>query len=190
MTNTVNTALLFLVNTLFDLYLIILVIRIILVWVGADYYNPLVQFIVRCTDFIVKPLRRIIPNIGRLECSSVLIVIALELIKFFFVSMLVFGLPNVSGLIILSIADAIKLIIQTFFYAVLAQAILSWIQPRSPISFVLYQFTSPIMRPLHRIIPPVGGFDISPIPALIILQLLIILLVTPMMDIGLRIALS
>lgn len=186
MPNTLNTALLFLVNTLFDLYLIILIVRIILVWVGSDYFNPMVQFVVKCTDFIVKPLRRVIPNAGRLECASIILVLAIELIKFFFVSLLAFGLPNIAGLLILSIGDTIKLIIQTFFYAVLFQAILSWIQPRSPVNYLLYQFTSPIMRPLHRVIPPVGGVDISPIPALIILQLLIILVVGPMMDVGLR----
>lgn len=188
MPNTLNTALLYLINTVFDLYLIILVIRIILVWIRADYFNPLVQFIIKCTDFIVKPMRRLIPNVDRLETASVVLVLILEVVKFSLVALLAYGIPTIPGLLLLAIGDMIKLILQTFFYAILVQAILSWIQPRSPMSFVLYQFTSPIMRPLQRVIPPVGGIDISPIPALIILQLLIIVLVNPIMGLGLGLA--
>ena len=99
-------------------------------------------------------------------------------------------MPNILGLFILSLGDAIKLLLDTFFYAILLHAILSWVQPGLPINNLLYKFTSPIMNPLRRYIPLVGGIDITPIPALIILQLLIILLVNPLMTLGLRIALG
>ena len=181
MSNTLRDALLFLINTLFDLYLFILIVRIILVWVKSDYFNPAVQFITKCTNFLIIPLRRFIPNFHRLETATVVLVLVLEMSKFLLISLLSYRTPALLGLILLAAADSLKLIIQTFFYAILLQAILSWVQPRSSINYLLYQFTSPIMRPIHRLVPPIGGIDISPIPALILLQLLIIVLVNPLM---------
>lgn len=188
MSNTIRAALLFLVSTIFDLYLFVLVIRLILAWVESDYYNPVTQFIVKLTSFIVKPLRRYLPNYRNLELATVFLIIVIEIIKFLFISFLSFGFPNLLGLLIISIVDAVKLVIETFFYAILFQAILSWLQPGSSISRDLDRFTSPILHPLQRVIPPVGGFDVSPIPALIILQLLIMVLIKPLMAFGLGVA--
>lgn len=188
MAGTLNNAFLFLVNTLFNVYLFILCIRLILAWVGADYHEPLTQFIVRFTNFIVKPLRRYVPNFRDLETSTLILILAIEAIKFFFLAILSFGLPNIFGLLIFAFADTLRLFITTFFYAILLQAIISWIQPQSPINYVLTKFCSPVLRPLQRIIPPINGFDITPIPAFIILQLLIIVLVDPLIAIGWKFA--
>lgn len=188
MSDTLRAALLFLVNTLFDLYLFALAVRLILVWVHASYLDPITQFISRITDFIIVPLRRIIPNIRRLETATVLIILLLEIIKFALISALSFGFPNIFGLMLMAFADSLKLLIQTFFYAILLQAILSFIQPHSPINRILLQFNSPIMAPLQRLIPPINGIDITPIPALLILQLLLIVLVNPLFASALALA--
>lgn len=190
MADSIRGALLFLISTIFDLYLFVLIIRIILVWVRADYFNPITQFINRLTQFIIKPMRKIIPNIGQLELASVVLIFLLEIAKFSLISSFTFGLSNPLGLLVLATADAIKLLLNTFFYAILLQVILSWLQPYSPVNTILLQFTAPIMRPIQRLIPPVGGFDLSPIPALIILQVLTLLLVNPLMALGINMALS
>lgn len=179
-----QNGLLFLIQTLFDLYLFILVLRLLLAFVGAHYFDPITQFIIRCTDFIVKPLRRHIPNYRRVEISTLVIILSLELIKYILIGFLNFNSISMSGLIILSLADVLKLTIQTFFYAIILQAILSWVQPHSPVNMLLYKINSPIMRPIQRLIPPVGGIDISPIPAMIVLQLLMIMIVNPLMTTG------
>ncbi|MBA3661380.1 MAG: YggT family protein [Gammaproteobacteria bacterium] len=184
MSESLNGALVFLINTLFDLYIFILVIRIILVYTGANYFSPLVQFVVKFTNGLVKPMRRVLPNVGRFELATIVIILLLETLKFVLLILLLGRTPVASGLIFLVLGDTIKLIILTFFYAIILQAILSWVQPRSPINALLAQLTSPLIRPLQRVIPPVAGVDISPIPALIILQLLIILLVNPLMSAG------
>jgi YggT family protein len=88
------------------------------------------------------------------------------------------------------LGDAIKIFLFVFFYAIVLQAILSWMQPYSDVNRLLALFTSPIMRPLHRVIPTVGGFDITPIPALILLQLLIMLCADPLMSTGMRLSLG
>lgn len=189
MLNTANNAGIFLINTLFDLYLFILVIRLILCWVRADYFNPLSQFVIKLTQPIIVPLRRFIPTYSGIEFSTLIVIILLGMLKFLLISVMVFGLPNLIGICIMSLADALKLVLNVFFYAILLQAILSWVQPGySPMARVLAQITTPIMRPFQRFIPPVGGFDISPIPALILLQLLIIILVNPLTLFGSEIA--
>lgn len=180
----VQSALIFLFNSLFDIYLFILIIRLILAWVGANYFDPVTQFIIKLTDPIIKPLRRRIPNIQRLEVSTLLVIAILELCKFAIVTLLEAGALNISAIILLAVGDTLKLITQTFFYAILLQVILSWVQPSSNTTYLLMQFTSPIMRPLHRIIPNVGGFDITPIPAMLLLQFLQILIVNPIMSMG------
>ena len=188
--NTFNSALEFLINTIFDLYLFVLVVRMILVWVGANYFDPITQFIVKITDVIVRPTRRLLPTVRGIEIASIVIALLLNIIKFTLISLLSFGMPNLIGIIILSCGDLLQVVLQVFFYAILIQAILSWVQPQSPVNRLLYQITGPIMRPLHRIIPLVGGVDITPIPALIILQLLMMLITSPIMRMGLDMAAS
>jgi YggT family protein len=190
MPDTLRAASLFLINTICNLYLFVLIIRTMLVWARANYFDPFTQFIVKLTDPIIKPLRRIIPNYRRIESASLIFMLLIEIIKFILIASLSFGSINIFGLIILASADLIKLFIQAYFYAILLQAILSWLQPNAMISQILYQFTSPIVRPFQRVIPNVGGFDLSPIPAMIVLQLLIILIVNPLMGIGLNVALN
>lgn len=184
MPNNIYNALIFLIYTVFDFYLFILVIRIVLVWVKAYYYDPVTQFIAKLTDPIIKPLRRIIPNIGSIETSTVLLVIILAMLKFFLLSYLEFGMPNPLGLFVLAIGDSLKILLDSFFFAILFQAIMSWVSVNSNINRVLYQYTAPIMTPLHRIIPLVGGIDITPIPALILLKLIVILLIQPIISVG------
>lgn len=188
MSDTLRGALIFLITTVFDLYLFVLTIRLILAWVNADYFHPATQFIVKCSNFLIVPLRKYIPNFKRLETVTLLCIIVISVIKFFLISLLSFGMPNILGLLVLALSDAIKLILETFFYAILLQAILSWLQPGSPIARVLDKFTSPIMYPLQRIIPTISGVDISAIPALIIIQLLLIVVVKQLIYIGWRIA--
>jgi len=188
MPNAIHTALLFLIETLCSLYLFVLMIRIVLVWIRSDYFNPLTQFIVKLTNAFVKPLRRILPNIYRLELASVVLAFLLGLIKFSLLAYLNVGLANVLGLSVLSLGDMLATLLQVFTYAILLQALLSFVQPFSPINIILHRFTAPIMQPLQRIIPPIAGLDLSPIPALIGLQLLSILIVNPLMAWGQGIA--
>jgi YggT family protein len=101
------------------------------------------------------------------------------------------GMANPIGLLVLSSADMLRSVLNLFFYAILFQAIMSWFSsPYSPISQLLAKITDPIMRPLHRAIPPVSGIDISPIPAMILLQLAQILIVGPLFSRGWALAFS
>jgi len=184
MYSSFQEGLIFLISTLFDLFLFVLVVRLILAWSHVNYFDPITQFVTRITNFIIKPLRRVIPNIGRLETSTLVVIVCMEIAKFLLVSLLSYGMPNIAGLMLLASADTLKLLIQFFIYAIIIQAIMSWVQPHSPMMQTLYKVTLPVMRPVQRIVPPIGGMDISPIPALIGLQLLIIVLVNPLMGVA------
>lgn len=184
MPDALQNALIFLIESIFNIYLFILVIRLIMVWVRSDYFNPVSQFTMKATNIMVMPVRRFLPSFGQLETSTLVLLILLECVKFFLLMLINSGFPNLLGIFILSIADILYLIIQTFTYAIILQAVLSLVQPGSFMMPVLYRFTSPIMQPIQRILPPIGGFDLSPIPALIILQLLNIVLVSPLMSLG------
>lgn len=186
--SSIYQGLLFLINTLFDLALFVLAVRLILAWSGARYYDPITQFVVKLTDFVVKPIRRFLPNFKGIETSTLALIFFLECLKFIIIGTLSMGFPNLFGIAVLSIADAARLFTQTFFYAILIQALMSWVQPTSPLNSVLYQVTVPVLRPFQRLFPLVAGMDISPIPAMIFLQLLLIVLVNPLMNLGLSLS--
>lgn len=188
MSETIRAALIYLVQAVFDIYLFVLVIRLVLAWISADYTHPVTQLIVKLTNPLVKPLRKYIADYRKLETSTFVLLLLIDLVKVSIISLLKYTLTNPFGLLVLMTADIIQLFLQTFSYAILIQAIMSWIQPGSTMNSLLYQFTSPIMRPLQRYIPLVGGIDITPIPAIILLQLLVIVVVYPLTAIGMGIA--
>jgi YggT family protein len=179
-----NAGILF-ITTLFDLLIFVFLIRIVLVAVRADFYNPVSQFITKMTQAIVTPLRRLIPNVRNIELASVLVVLLLEMLKFCLLGLIVIGHMQIGGLLILALADSLKALLNLFFYAILIQAIMSWVHSGySPIAYIIAKITAPIIHPFQRIIPPVAGFDISPIPAMLVLQLAIIVVANPLIMMG------
>ncbi len=190
MSDTLTAALLFLIETLFNLYLFVLVVRVLLVWIRSDYYNPVTQLVVKMSDWVVQPMRRVLPNVKNIETSTLVLMFLIEIIKFYLSFTISYGMPGLLGVVILSIGDMIYLFVQTFMYAIILQAILSLIQPNSPVSFILYRITAPLLQPISRMMPKVGYIDLSPIPAIIILQLIKIMMINPIMQVGQSFALS
>ncbi|HVY53301.1 MAG TPA: YggT family protein, partial [Gammaproteobacteria bacterium] len=141
------------------------------------------------TDFSIIRIKRFIPNRKNMEISTLALILAVQFVKFLLLGFLELTFPNVFGLVILMIAQTAKIAINVFFYAILAQVILSWFPyAYTDVYNILAAITAPIMRPIRRKLKPVGGFDISPIPALILLQFIIILLVDPIFNWGAKIA--
>lgn len=174
-----NDALRFLIETCFMIYLTLLAVRVLLAYAGANYFDPFTQFIARCTDKLVKPLRSAIPNVAGIEVSTLLIMYVLCCIKLFIISALYSFPVTELSILLIAIADMLTIFIRTLMYAIMIQALMSWMQPNSASSYILQKVTSPILRPIQRVCPSIGGMDISPIPALILLQLLLILIVKP-----------
>jgi YggT family protein len=182
----VNNAGVFLLQTLFGLYILAVMLRFLLQWVRADFYNPLVQFLVRVTNPLLVPLRRFIPGLMGLDMAAVVLMLGLQIIELLLVRVLIGYSANLPGLVVLAVAELVGLLINVFFWGVIIQAILSWINPdpRHPIMVLLYQLTEPVLRPARGILPPISGLDLSPILVLVALQLVKLILVAPLRDMG------
>lgn len=168
----------FLVSTIFELYLMVVILRLWLQFVKADFYNPFSQFIVKATHPIVGPMRRLIPSIGSLDTATLLLAFVVSLGKFVTLNFLFNGvIPSMGSLAVASLIDLLKQSLQLVFYVLILRAILSWVsQGRSPIEYVLNQLTEPFLAPIRRILPPLGGLDLSVLVAIIGLQFFQILL--------------
>jgi YggT family protein len=189
MSDPVSSAILFLITTIFDLYTFVLMVRLVLVAVRADFFNPLSQVIIKLTQFIILPLRRVIPNYKNIELASVALLLVIEIIKCLFIGLISEPNVNFPGIIVLACADILKSLVYLFLYAIVLQAIMSWVnQGYSALGVLLARITAPIMRPFQRIIPPIASVDVSPIAVIIVLQLLIILIISPLYAFGLQMA--
>ena len=166
----------FLIITIFDLYLMVILLRFFLQLFRADFYNPLSQFVVRATNPVLKPLRQIIPGLGGIDISSLVFAFVVSLLKFFLVFAVVNGgVPAFYKLLILSISDLLTQSVNLLFWLILIRVLMSWINPglNNPIMAVIYQLTEPLMAPVRRMLPPMGGLDLSPIILLLGMRFLL-----------------
>ena len=182
----------FLVQTIFGIAILIVMLRFLLQLVKADFYNPASQVIVRATQPILAPMRRVIPGIGGIDVSSIVLMLVLQMAETGLLkTMGAYALFNVStaGLFVWAIADLVELATFVFIFALIVQIILSWLSPGAynPIVGLLYSFNEPILRPARRVLPSTGGLDFSPLIALIFLNLVQILAVGILRDLAISI---
>lgn len=184
-------ALSFLVRTLFDLYIAAVALRFILQWVRADFYNPVSQFLVHITNPPLRPLRRIIPGYGGMDSASLLLMVLLKAVEISLLGLIAGGgIPAPLGLLVISLAECLQLVIYIFMFAIFIVVILSWVNPGAynPATVLLYRLTEPLLAPARRLIPPIGGLDLSPLVVLIFLQLSLIILIRPLVRFGLSLS--
>lgn len=181
----------FLISTLFGIYIAIVAIRFLLHLVRADFYNPLSQFVVKATAIPLRVLRRFIPGYAGIDWSSITLMIGLQMLEIFFLSLIgPGGIPALPGLLIITIAELLRLMIYIFTFAIIIQIVLSWVNPGAynPITVIIYKLTEPLLHHARRYIPPMGGLDFSPMVVLIVLQLIIILFINPLAGFGFSLA--
>lgn len=177
--DTVNQAGVFLIQSLGLFYLLLVVLRLLLAFARADFYNPITQFIVKATQPPIAPLRRMLPPLGRIDTASVVLALVVQWITIQLTA-LVIGSPWLNPLVVLSWAavGVVGLILKIYLYGLLAVIILSWVAPQSnhPAINLVRQILEPVAAPFRRIIPPMGGLDLSPIFIFLVINLLQILL--------------
>jgi YggT family protein len=164
----------FLITTLFSLYILVVMLRFILGAVRADFYNPVSQFLVRVTNPLLVPMRKIIPSIRQYDTSALLLMLLLQLLSLVIVVMLRGASVPFITLLLVAIGELVVLAFNVFIFAIVIQVIISWVSPGTynPVNALLYSITRPIMAPVQRLIPPISGIDLSPLIALIGLQVL------------------
>ncbi|EJM15328.1 putative integral membrane protein [Pseudomonas sp. GM18] len=175
-----NTAAIYVLQTLGSLYLLIVLLRFVLQLVRANFYNPLCQFAVKATQPLLKPLRRIIPSLFGLDMSSLVLAILVQLALMALTLLLTFGTTgNPLQLLIWSLIGVTALFLNIFFYALIISVILSWVAPGShnPGAELVNQICEPALAPFRKIVPNLGGLDISPILAFMVLKLIDMLVI-------------
>jgi len=178
-----NTALAYLIDVFFGLFTYALLLRFVMQVMRAPFRNPLGQAVMALTDWIVKPLRKVLPGVGGIDWASVAAAYLFQFV-WLLALQLAFGRGFAllgAGLAFLAIAAVIalaKALLWLTIIVVFAQAILSWVAPDGPLAGVLNALTFPLLRPVRRLVPPVGGtLDLSPLIVIVLAQLLLITIV-------------
>ena len=165
MPSNIASALVFIVNALTSLYLLVLLLRFWLPWMRADFRNPLAQGILKLTSPVVIPLRRIVPSFGRLDTATILVAFVVQYLAILLLLLIIGRSATFAAIATTALVKLAILSINLFMFAIFVRIILSWLSPgqHNPATAIITTLTEPILQPVRRIIPPLGGFDISPI---------------------------
>ena len=187
-------ALQFLLQTLGNLFVVAVLLRFLMQLLRVPFRNPFAQFIVAVTDFAVKPLRRLIPGLFGLDWASLMLGLAVEflvLLAGYWLEDFPFGLAGATiwpVFIGLALVRLLSLAVYLLMGLVLVRAVLSWVNPYSPLAPVIYELSEPFLRPLRRVVPTVANVDLTPLVLFLLCQL-ILMVPLQFMESGLRAAL-
>jgi YggT family protein len=178
--------LIFLIDTVFSLYILAVLLRFLLQWCGADFYNPISQFLVKATHPPLKILRRFIPSMGKIDTSSLVLILSLQLIDDFALLLLKGVMISVGALVVLAITQIVSLVINVFVFAIFARALLSWVSGGGfhAAEAILMYLSEPILRLCRRFIPDLGSIDLAPLAALLFLQLAKMVILPPLHELA------
>ncbi|MGY8906305.1 YggT family protein [Candidatus Njordibacter sp. Uisw_056] len=170
----------FLVQTVFGLYLTLVIIRFMLQLAKADFYNPLAQAVVKMTQPFVTILQKVMPRTGRFSLATLVLAFLVQLLLIVVVLLIAgFDLPNPMSLAVWSLIGLASQVLDLLFFAILASIVLSWLAPQTnhPGAYLLHQLTEPVMSPVRRMLPNLGGLDFSPILVFIMINLVDMLVI-------------
>lgn len=174
-----NQALAFILQNLINLFLIALLLRVYMQWVRVPFQNPFAQFVVKLTDFVVRPLRRVIPSLFGLDMATLMLAVLLQLALTLVLSALsgfpfaVAGTGVLLGFLLIALVALLSLVCYVLMGLVIVVALLSLVNPYSPYMAVFDSLTQPILRPFRRWIPLVGSVDLSPMVFFLLMQFIV-----------------
>jgi len=170
-------ALIYIIDALSMLITFVFLLRFWLPWFRVDFRNPLAQGILQITAPIIIPLRRIVPAIGRIDTATILVAYVVQALSMILVILLSGNTPGARFVLLAALFQLAILSLRLFMFAIIVRIVLSWVAPQTynPVTAMLTSMTEPLLAPFRRVIPPIGGFDISPVFAIILLGALSIL---------------
>ena len=174
---------LFLVELIFSFLIFAFVARMILRFFYVSGYNPVINFIAAFTTPVTRPLMTILPDLGRIDLAALVIAFGLQIANVWVLLLLLGKSFTVVGLMVLASAKLLNTITDILFFAIIIQVILSWVSTPSnpnPLAQLIYQIVEPLLAPFRRLIPMIGGLDLSPIAALAAIKLFEILAIGPL----------
>lgn len=184
--NYLTDPIILIIDSVASLYILAILLRFLLQWCGAAFYNPISQFLVKITHPPLRLLRRFVPPIGQIDTSSLVLVLILQMLTNFSVLILKGIAINIGALTLLSIADLVSLLINIFIFAIFARALLSWMNPGAfgSASSILTSLSEPLLDTCRKFVPDLGGMDISPLAALLFLQLAKMVILPPLHELA------
>lgn len=179
--NALTNVAYFLIDTLFSLYIALIMIRMLLGLARADFYNPISQFIVAATNPVLRPLRGLIPSFGKIDSAAIVVMIVLKMIQLSLLLLLKGQAPALLPLLWYAVLQLLELLIYVYIFALIIQAVISWVNPTAlysgnPMGSLLNSITKPVTAPISRVIPPIGMIDISPLIAILLLNIALIVI--------------
>lgn len=176
----------FLLDTFLSLYIFALLLRFLFQWVEADYYNPISQFLIKITHPPLRLMRRFIPSVGRVDSASLVLMFSLQMLGGFLIFLLKGVATTVAALCVWTLLQLLELLFNLYFFAIIIRALLSWVGPGvyNPATSLLYSLTEPPLRASRRLLPPMGGIDLSPLIPLIGIQLARMLVLPPLQQLA------
>lgn len=182
--------LLFLIKTLASLYITILLARFLLQTVRADFYNPISQFIVKATNPVLLPLRKVIPGFFGIDFACIVAALIFEWLCVLILLLLLSSLGLSSELavttLLVSVLGLIGMVLNIYLFGIFILVIISWVAPHNhnPAVSLVSSIVNPVMAPIKRIMPNTGGFDLSPMVAIILIYVLKIVLANVALEFG------
>jgi YggT family protein len=164
----------FIISTLFGLYILAVMLRFLLGAARADFYNPVSQFLVRITNPLLVPLRKVLPSLGKYDTAALVLMLVLQFLSLTLIVMLRGNGFPVLAVLLASVAELVALLLNVYMVAIIVQVIISWVNPGTynPVTGLLNSLTAPLLGPIRKLLPPLSGIDLSPLFALIALQVL------------------
>ena len=186
------------ITTLFDLYVLVVLLRFMLQLMRADPHNSIARFVIKATTPPLKYLRRVVPNVAGQDAAAIVLCLIITFAKFVLLDLLGTEVVQINntiayiggvgylGLVIYSIADLVSLFLSVFLIAILIQVILSWVNPGfyNPVIGLVNTMVTPVLRPIQKLIPAVGGIDLSPLFAILMIMVAKMLLIPPLMNLA------
>ena len=179
----------FLIDTLFGIYILLILLRFLLQTARADFYNPISQFIVKVTNPLLRPLRRIVPGWGGIDNASLVLLLLMQCLALLLLGLISGAFStglSVPGLVVATITKLVSLLLYVYLIGIFILALLSWINPGSynPVAAVIASLTEPLMRPARKLIPPISGLDLSPMAVILGIYVLRMLLMPPLISLS------
>lgn len=179
MGSSATSAIVFIINSIAQLYLLVLLLRLLLPWMGINFNNPVSQAILRLTSPLVVPVRRVLPAIGKIDTATVVVAFGIQYLTILVIVLIWRVPPSILPIAITAAVNLVILLLRLFIFAIIIRIILSWLGGAgtyNPAIAVIDAITEPALRPFRRVIPPIGGLDISPVFAIILLSAAAILI--------------
>jgi YggT family protein len=182
MSSYLTNPIVFLIQTLFGIYIALILLRFVLQWARADFYNPISQLVVKLTSPVLRPLRQVIPGYGGVDLASLVVAWLLQALELGLLCFLLGLDRNVLGALAWAVPALVSLAINMVLFGILIRVILSWVNPDpyNPAAALLDRLTDPFLRPARRLIPPISGLDLSPMVVMIALVVLEMLIIPPL----------